>query len=94
MQLREATVPAGSRDVGGHYAWVLVGRRPARDIAMQKPNGTNLLSTNFNLRVKGIAPSQTLVFTISGTLGAQAGTAMFKVVEKRPGAPFCPSQNE
>lgn len=95
------TVPAGSGTWAVTTTSGAAGGTQAWDIAMQKPNGTNLRSTNFNLRVKGvpkqtatISPSQTLVFTISGTLGASAGTALIKVIEKRPGAPFCPSTFE
>ncbi|RKK77994.1 hypothetical protein BFJ71_g16606 [Fusarium oxysporum] len=77
---------------GGSKAW---------DVAMQKPNGTSLRSTNFNLRVKGITGQTAKIdlgskmeFSISGTLGTTAGTTMIKVIEKRPGAPFAPATFE
>jgi hypothetical protein len=66
-----------------------------------KPNGTSLKSTNYILRVKAaaaapggtpatIAPGQSFALTVSGSLGGEAGTAVVKVVERRPGAGFCP----
>ena len=67
-------------------------------VDLQKPNGTNFQSTGFQLRIKAsdnntpsLAVGEKIVVTVQGTLGAEAGTALVKVVEKRPGAEFCPA---
>ncbi|KAK3389570.1 hypothetical protein B0H63DRAFT_518804 [Podospora didyma] len=70
----------------------------AWDIKLLSPNGTSLKSRGYDIRVKAapentgapptIGPNQRFVFTISGTLGGEAGTAVLKVVERRPG-PGC-----
>lgn len=84
----------------GTWSATTAGEKPSElwDVACLKPNGTTVRSTNYELRIKAkagaspsIAPRQTLTLTVSGTLGGTAGTAIVKVIERRPGAPFCPT---
>lgn len=91
-----APPPLGS----GSWSVTTPGTGPASawKVDLQKPNGSNLQSTGFQLRIKtaeGAAPviarGEKFVVTIKGGLGGEAGTALVKVVEKRPGAQFCPT---
>lgn len=87
----------------GSGAWSFTAPGAAKDwnVALLKPNGTSLKSTNYVLRLKAadgsdpktapkMAPGETLTFTITGALGAVAGTTIVKTIERRPGASFCP----
>ena len=67
------------------------------DIALLKPNGSNLKSTNYQLCIKAtagefpsIASGEKITFKVTGILGKEAGTALVKVIERRPGAPILP----
>ncbi|KAF2729658.1 hypothetical protein EJ04DRAFT_555937 [Polyplosphaeria fusca] len=84
----------------GTWSVNIAGEKPTDtwDVALLKPNGTNLKSTNYELRIKAkpsqspeIASGKAITLTVSGTLGSTAGTPMVKVIERRPGAPFCPT---
>ena len=82
----------------GTWSASVPGVREAWDIALLKPSGTNLKTTNYELRIKNvsgqipsIAPGEKISMTINGTLSSEAGIATVKAIEKRPGAPFCPT---
>lgn len=95
----------GEKAVAGGGTWRcsgFPGGAAAWDVALQKPNGTSLRSTNLFVRIRdkaeqtgaALAPGEKIEIKIEGTLGAKAGTSMVTVVEKRPGAPFAPSTFE
>ncbi|KAH6856235.1 hypothetical protein B0I37DRAFT_389573 [Chaetomium sp. MPI-CAGE-AT-0009] len=87
---------------GGTWTCSTPGDKATWDVALLKPNGTTMRSTNLFVRIRdkadqkgaALAPGEKIDIRIQGNMGTNAGTSVVTVVEKRPGAPYAPSTFE